>query len=216
MIPVYPRCLVLIHIVLWQLSKERGDGERYANVLYEKDGKLMARDINSYGPDVFVNYIIDFIKSNKDKPFFVYYPMVLAHDPFYPTPDSEEWKDKALREKSDTKHFSEMVTYMDKNVGKILDGISFYSQLSDQQTTVRDWSFCHYQDRDTPDYIRFVQTIDYKLYMDGRFYNKKKDINELNDIQSGTNEEEKLRVKLQDVLNQYSVWGNGILTTSGK
>ncbi|MPM84459.1 hypothetical protein SDC9_131531 [bioreactor metagenome] len=52
--------------------------------------------------------------------------------------------------------------------------------------------------------------------MDGRFYNKKKDINELNDIQSGTNEEEKLRVKLQDVLNQYSVWGNGILTTSGK
>jgi arylsulfatase A len=293
---------------LWQLSQERSEGERYANVLYEKDEKLMSRDINIYGPDVFVNYIIDFIKTNKNKPFFVYYPMVLSHDPFYPTPDSEEWKDEALREKNDTKHFSEMITYMDKNVGKILDyiksegldnntlvlftgdngtntkivttmkdgtkirggkkgtksngthvpliaigpnvikgkknqnlidfsdfyptlrdafgvkndrnkildGISFYSQLSDQQTAVRDWSFCHYQNQNTPDYTRFVQTIDYKLYMDGRFYNKKKDIDEVNDIQKGTNEEEKLRVKLQDVLNQYPVWGNGILTTSKK
>lgn len=293
---------------LWQLSQERAKGERYANVLYEKDGKLMPRDINVYGPDVFVDYIIDFIKSNKDKPFFVYYPMVLSHDPFYPTPDSEEWKNPSMREKNNLKHFSEMITYMDKNVGKILnylkkeglddntlviftgdngtntkivttmkdgtlikggkggtksngthvpliisgpnvvkgtknenlidfsdfyptlqdafgmkknnneilDGISFYKQLSGQKTTIREWSFCHYQFKDRPDYVRFVQTNDYKLYLDGRFYNKKKDIDEMVDIKNGTYEEEKLRLKLQDILNQYPVWGEGILTTVKK
>ncbi len=36
------------------------------------------------------------------------------------------------------------------------------------------------------------------------------------DSEEWKNEEEKLRAKLQDVLNQYPVWGNGILTTSRK
>lgn len=31
---------------LWQLSKQRSDGERYANVLYEQDGDLMPRSID--------------------------------------------------------------------------------------------------------------------------------------------------------------------------
>lgn len=47
--------------------------------------------------------------------------MVLTHDPFYPTPDSEEWSDVSLREKHDNKLMSDMVSYTDKLVGKLLD-----------------------------------------------------------------------------------------------
>lgn len=81
----------------------------------------MPRSINVYGPDVFSDYIANFIRRNKDKPFFAYYPMVLTHDPFYPTPDSKEWSDASLREKQDNRLMSDMVSYTDKMVGKLLN-----------------------------------------------------------------------------------------------
>jgi len=105
---------------LWQLTKGRKEGERYANPLIEQNGKLLVRNENSYGPDVFADYVLDFITRNRDKPFFVYYPMVLVHDPFVPTPDSEEWTDPGKRYKKDTAYFKEMVAYTDKIVGRIV------------------------------------------------------------------------------------------------
>ena len=71
--------------------------------------------------DIFVNYLLDFIEKNKDGKFLAYYPMALVHDPFPPTPDSKSWKtDPAGHHKSDTLNFRDMVTYSDKNVGKIV------------------------------------------------------------------------------------------------
>ena len=41
-------------------------------------------------------------RRNKDQPFFIYYPMLLVHDPFVPTPDSPEWNSLETRsEKND-------------------------------------------------------------------------------------------------------------------
>ena len=81
--------------------------------------------INQYGPKVVSDYILDFISENKDKPFLVYYPMILTHCPFWPTPDSPEWKDPDGRMpghyyKGDSIFFSDMVTYMDKMVGRLI------------------------------------------------------------------------------------------------
>ncbi|MCE7065912.1 sulfatase-like hydrolase/transferase [Dyadobacter sp. CY326] len=106
---------------LWQLSKPRREGERYAKPLIDKDGEILKTTDDDYGPDIFVNYMLDFIEKNKDKKFLAYYPMALVHDPFLPTPDSKSWKtDVAGRHKKDTLNFRDMVAYSDKNVGKII------------------------------------------------------------------------------------------------
>ncbi len=104
---------------LWQLTKAGKEGERYADPLIEKDGKVLLSKNDDYGPDIFSDYILDFVEKNKDQPFFVYYPMVLVHDPFVPTPDSKNWSDRSERYTQDTLYFRDMVQYMDKIVGRI-------------------------------------------------------------------------------------------------
>lgn len=106
---------------LWQVTKPGSEGGRYANPLIEQNGKLLERNVEAYGPDIFANYIMDFIERKKDEPFFIYYPMVLVHDPFVPTPDSEEWQTDGIQNKNDTVYFKDMVAYTDKIVGKITD-----------------------------------------------------------------------------------------------
>ncbi len=106
---------------LWQLTKTGAQGERYAHPLIEQDGRVLTSGEDEYGPDIFSKYVTDFIEENKDRPFFVYYPMVLVHDPFVPTPDSKSWSNRSGRYKEDTVHFRDMVHYMDKIVGRITD-----------------------------------------------------------------------------------------------
>lgn len=104
---------------LWQLTQARKFGERFANPLIEQNGVLLERDKDAYGPDIFANFVMNFIERKKDSSFFVYYPMVLVHDPFTPTPDSKEWQDESTRVQNDTTYFKDMVAYTDKIVGQI-------------------------------------------------------------------------------------------------
>jgi arylsulfatase A len=101
---------------LWQLTKR---GPRYADPYIEQNGELLETAEDEYGPDVVSDYIVDFMERNKDNKFFVYYPMILVHSPFQPTPDSPEWQDPSQREKKDNKFFKDMVEYTDKIVGKL-------------------------------------------------------------------------------------------------
>jgi len=77
-------------------------------------------DDSSYGPDIFCEAALDFMERKQEEPFFIYYPMVLVHEPFVPTPDSENWADVDARYAKDTAYFREMVTYTDKIVGRFL------------------------------------------------------------------------------------------------
>jgi len=107
---------------LWWLT-ERGD--RFANPNIFQNGKKIETTIDDYGPNIFSNFIVDYIERNKNTPFFVYYPMALVHDPFRPTPDSEDWNDLSKRNiGNNPKYFSEMVTYMDKVIGEISDALT--------------------------------------------------------------------------------------------
>ena len=107
---------------MWQLTRTKHAGERYANPALETNGgKMMEGLENAYGPDVLVDFINNFIGKNKDKPFFVYYPMLLTHNPFVTTADSHDWNTTTNRYKEDNAYFTDMVTYMDKMVGKIVD-----------------------------------------------------------------------------------------------
>jgi arylsulfatase A len=101
---------------LWQLTKK---GPRYANPYIEQNGELLKTSEDDYGPDIVSEYIMDFIERNRDNKFFVYYPMILVHSPFMPTPDSPEWKDPSQRGKKDNRFFKDMVEYTDKIVGKL-------------------------------------------------------------------------------------------------
>ncbi|SOE23752.1 Arylsulfatase A [Spirosomataceae bacterium TFI 002] len=103
---------------LWQVTHPGGEGGRYADPLIEQNGKTLKRDPLTYGPDIFSDYIMDFMERKKAEPFFIYYPMVLVHDPFVPTPDSKDWLKVS---KSDTTYFKDMVAYTDKIVGRIND-----------------------------------------------------------------------------------------------
>ena len=104
---------------LWQVKEGRQFGERYADPYIDQSGMAPRQVKDGYGPDVFTDFILEFIEAKKDEPFFVYYPMALTHDPFVPTPDSEGWDGD--RYQKNPKHFGDMVAYMDKVVGRILD-----------------------------------------------------------------------------------------------
>ena len=104
---------------LWQLTRRP---PRYANPGLEINGQEIDYKKGEYGPDLVSDYVLDFITRKKDQPFFLYYPMMLTHPPFQPTPDSPDWDPKAMGERvnQDPKHFADMVAYMDKLVGKLV------------------------------------------------------------------------------------------------
>jgi arylsulfatase A len=69
-----------------------------------------------------VNFILDFIERKAEQPFLVYYPMILTHCPFVPTPHSEYWDPTSTGSptyKGDKAYFGDMVEYVDHLVGKI-------------------------------------------------------------------------------------------------
>ena len=82
----------------------------------ERDGKLLNLEKDTHGPDVVTDFLIEFIEKNKDRPFLAYYPMILVHSPFPPTPQSKD-----LEEKENKKNFVDMVNYMDQCAGRITD-----------------------------------------------------------------------------------------------
>jgi arylsulfatase A len=104
---------------LWQLTRRP---PRYANPGLEINGKQVDYSNGEYGPDLVNHYALDFIARNKSRPFLLYYPMMLTHAPYQPTPDSPDWDPKAKGEQVnvDKKHFGENVAYMDKLVGKLI------------------------------------------------------------------------------------------------
>ena len=104
---------------LWQLHRPRKDGERYADPLIYENGVKLDGLEESYGPDIFADFICDFIEKHADQAFFIYYPMVLVHDPFVPTPDSPEWNSSETRNQKNTKYFKDMMAYTDKVIGRI-------------------------------------------------------------------------------------------------
>ena len=103
---------------LWQVTRDKSQGERYADPLVEENGKMLGEVSGEYGPDYFAEYLCDFMERHRQQPFFVYYPMVLTHEPFVPTPDSPAWQ-SGDRHRKDLQYFGDMVAYCDKIVGRI-------------------------------------------------------------------------------------------------
>ncbi len=112
---------------LWQLSRIptlTKVPSRYPNPGLEVNGKEVDYHDGSYGPDVVSDFLCDFIKRNRTGPFLAYYPMILPHWPFEPTPDGKDWDPKSPGAKQGQRnphYFADMVAYTDKMVGKLVD-----------------------------------------------------------------------------------------------
>ncbi|GGZ20824.1 arylsulfatase [Echinicola pacifica] len=101
---------------LWQVDEL---GSRYKDPLLSNPNGNQVYE-GEYGPDIITESILEFIEDNQSDPFFVYYPMVLTHDPFVPSPSNASFSDfDASSKVNDPIYFAEMVEYMDLLVGKI-------------------------------------------------------------------------------------------------
>lgn len=97
-----------------------GDTFNYADPFIQDNDWQQVRHEGEYGPDLCVDYLCDFMTRHKDRPFFAYYPMALTHFPFKPTPDSSAWLSGNRHSDNWKKHFGDMVSYMDKIVGRLV------------------------------------------------------------------------------------------------
>lgn len=86
----------------------------------------------AYGPDLCNRAALKFIEDHRNEPFLLYYPMILVHDEHTPTPDTQpanlydefdtETKSQFGHSKGDDRRFfPDMLAYMDKMVGNVLD-----------------------------------------------------------------------------------------------
>lgn len=106
----------------WQIFVEGTKTSRYAAPIFRRNGEIH-RFPGRYGPDVNAEFLIEFIRRNRERPFLAYYSMLLPHFPWEPTPDSGVPLKPAATARGDQRHFKEMVAYMDKTVGRIVSEI---------------------------------------------------------------------------------------------
>ncbi|MEF8811573.1 MAG: sulfatase-like hydrolase/transferase [Bacteroidales bacterium] len=118
------------HYQVWQIFDSEGNKRRrYWKPHMNRNGTIITDQVkNQYGPDVDVDFLIDFIKTNtkKKKPFFAYFATPLPHFPWEPTPDSEDpnsYRKPHNEHKGDPKYFPDMVKYLDKCVGLFMQAI---------------------------------------------------------------------------------------------
>ncbi len=92
------------------------EGPRYYRPLIHEDGRIRSDVNDRYGPDVYVDFLIDFMHANRDQPFFAFYSMALAHDV---TDDIGTPPPVGPQGHYDS--YKRMVENMDERVGRLVD-----------------------------------------------------------------------------------------------
>ena len=96
--------------------------------IHTKDGSKTYK--GRFGEDVFSDFLIDFMRRNKNKPMMLYYPMCLTHTPFTSTPAEPNVTGKYARHKA-------MVRYADYILGKIVKALD---ELAIRNNTIIFWT----------------------------------------------------------------------------
>lgn len=105
----------------WEIRKKDRRTSRYWHPAIVRNGEYVPTDPDSYGPDLFTDFVIDFARRHRDRPFFIYYPMALTHVPYVPTPDT--LRSGADRFDSSAGALGANVRYIDKLVGRIVGAL---------------------------------------------------------------------------------------------
>lgn len=101
----------------WCLWQVEALGDRYWGPYLEVDGEPQYFDEALYGPDLCVEWLLEFMTAERDGPFLAYYPSCLPHSPYRRTPHSPEDADGKQT------HFIAMVEYLDHLVGRLRAGL---------------------------------------------------------------------------------------------
>ena len=99
------------------LWRSDNPSRRYWRPKFECDGQVIDYARSDYGPDELVGFLQEFIESNRNRPFFAYYSMLLPHSPFDALPPIAQCADA----NSAQCVFEDMVAYLDYNVGRVYD-----------------------------------------------------------------------------------------------
>jgi arylsulfatase A-like enzyme len=90
-------------------------GERYWDAyIHTKAGSKTYK--NKFGPDIYCDFLIDFMKQHRKEPMMLYFPMALTHGPLVPTPTELKVSDKRNKLKA-------MVHYTDALVGRLVNAV---------------------------------------------------------------------------------------------
>ena len=87
-----------------------------------QNGKYRPTKPDDYGPDIYTQFIIDFIRRHQEEEFFVYFPMTLTHGPFLPTPHSHDVA-TANKFQSRPRYFGDMISYTGHCVSRIISAL---------------------------------------------------------------------------------------------
>jgi arylsulfatase A len=101
------------HTGAWQ-NEKLGVTARYWHPCLIHDGKYVPTTPNDYGPDRVNEFCRDFIRRHRDRPFLLFYPMILVHDPHDPVPDLQRPGQKTAG------GLQSLVEYMDHLVGRLI------------------------------------------------------------------------------------------------
>jgi len=126
--PMSPRKAGFDEHCLWQVTQGRvdtaGRDTRFSAPVLETNGELKAYGKTEFGPRIVADYGMGFMERSvkAEQPFLLYYPMILTHCPFSPTPDSPEWAvddTTVMKYKGKAHYFEDMVAYTDRIIGEL-------------------------------------------------------------------------------------------------
>ena len=108
---------------LWVQNWDDERPSRYYGPHIWEDGEYIVHGEDVFGPDLYSDYLVEFMKRNRDRPFLAYLPMNLIHSPLVSPPGlkklaESKYPDDLGRKERVAGH---MVTYMDGIIGKLLD-----------------------------------------------------------------------------------------------
>ena len=93
-------------------------GSRYWDPVFYCNTKPLPDTKGKFGPDLLADFAADYIQQHQAEPFFLYYPLVLPHDPWIEPPGYQRGGDGKPEEEQQRK-FAAMVEYTDKMVGSV-------------------------------------------------------------------------------------------------
>jgi len=93
---------------------------------------------SSYSQNIFLDKILEFIRLNRDKPFFLYHPTQLPHGPVaVPEVHSDFVNDSRMTQIE--KEYASMVKMLDYEISVEKDGMSFLPELIGRKSKQHDY-----------------------------------------------------------------------------
>ncbi len=94
------------------------EGPRYYSPLIYQNGQIREDTSGQYGPDLYVDFLSQFMERHRQQPFLAFYSMALCHDV---TDDLEQPVPYGPHGRYDT--YQEMAEHMDREVGRLIAAV---------------------------------------------------------------------------------------------